>query len=484
MFQAIARSLIATILLAFVFALCSAPMVLAQDDDDDDGGGGGFFPPPATTVQLPVLGVSVDANGVLQTKSQFDPTGRLIRERIAALGHRIGQDVAKPSKLRKISLKKLDKAINQYLTDGRELPEVINYLAGLQRIQYVFVDVENNDIVIAGPAQGWVDNGVGRQVGFRNGVPVMLLEDLLTALRTFGPDAHIDHWVGCTINPDPDGVRKLEQFNRDFPRVIPQNRRIEAAITKAKGMRDALGNANIQVFGLSPKSHLGQVLVEADYRMKLMGVGLEQPPIKMATFFGGLRGQPPTAFQSWWLVPDYECVRIAPDMRTMELVGQGVKLSTANMSIGAQNAAAQRGRKTPKPHRAATRYAEEFTENFEQLAAWRPVYAQLRQCIDCLVTAAFLKKANVFDAVAWRPDVLLDEEKLPANKMNTPEKVPCVANSKWERTVLVAIAGGGVSIRASEALKDENLIKDGYEALDKTRRKVLIEQAADTWWWD
>ena len=470
MLHAFAKFLLAT---TFLFCCCST--VAAQVNPTQ----------PATTVQLPVLGVSVDANGVLKTRSIFDPTGQLIRQRIAALGHRLPQDIAQPSKLRKVSLKKLDQAIAEYVADGRELPESILYLAGLQRIQYVFIDVANNDVVIAGPAQGWIDNGVGRQVGFQNGVPVMMLEDLLTALRTFGPDAHIDHWVGCTINPDPNGVRQLEQFNRDFPRVIPHNQRIEAAIQKAKGMRDALGNANIQVFGLSPKSHLGQVLVEADYRMKLMGVGLEKPPIKMATFFAGLRGQPPTAFQSWWLVPDYECVRLAPDMRTMELVGQGVKLSTANMSVGVNNPANKRAaKKMPKPHRAATRYAEEFTENFEKLAIYRPVYAQLRQCIDCLVSAAFLKKSNVFAAIDWRPEVLLDEEKLPTNKLNTPEKVPCVANSKWERTVLVAIAGGGVSIRASDALKEENLIKDGYEKLDKTRRNVLQQPASDSWWWD
>jgi hypothetical protein len=445
----------------------------------------GQFAQPATTVQLPVLGVSVDANGQLTTNSIIDPTGELIRQRIAAIEHRLPKNIAKPSKLRKISLRRLDKVIAEYVENGRPLPEQINYLAGLQRIQFVFIDVSNNDIIIAGPAEGWVDNGAGRQVGWQNRSPVLQLDDLLTALRVFGPDAHIDHWVGCTINPDPDGVKKLDQFNRDFPHEIPQNQKLQAAIQKAKGMRDSLGNANIQIFGLDSKSHLGQVLVEADYRMKLMGVGLEEPPFKMATFFGGLRGQPPTAFQSWWLVPDYKCVRLAPDMKAMELVGQGVKLSTANMIPGGNNNAAKLATKNlPKPHRAATRYANEFTENFEKIAAFRPVYAQLRQAIDCLIAAAFLKKCDAFNSIDWTPTVLLNESKLPVNKLNEPKHVPCVANSKWERHVLVAIAGGGVSIRASEALHESNLIKDGYDKLDATRNEVLESDANDAWWWD
>ena len=33
-----------------------------------------------------------------------------------------------------------------------------------------------------------------------------------------------------------------------------------------------------------PKTHFAQVLVEADYRMKLIGIGLEQPPVRMVSY--------------------------------------------------------------------------------------------------------------------------------------------------------------------------------------------------------
>ena len=40
---------------------------------------------------------------------------------------------------------------------------------------------------------------------------------------------------------------------------------------------DALGRQDITMYGIDPRTHAGRVLVEADYRMKLVGIGLETP---------------------------------------------------------------------------------------------------------------------------------------------------------------------------------------------------------------
>ena len=40
-------------------------------------------------------------------------------------------------------------------------------------------------------------------------------------------------------------------------------------------LRDSLGMQVITVGGVSAKTHFAQVMVEADYRMKLIGIGLE-----------------------------------------------------------------------------------------------------------------------------------------------------------------------------------------------------------------
>ena len=73
-------------------------------------------------------------------------------------------------------------------------------------------------------------------------------------------------------------------------------------------------------------------MVEADYRMKLIGIGLEKPPIRMVSYVD--RANPAAvsrnAMQRWYFMPDYQCVRTADDGKAMELVGDGVKLVGEN----------------------------------------------------------------------------------------------------------------------------------------------------------
>ena len=50
-------------------------------------------------------------------------------------------------------------------------PLDIQYLGGLQRIDYLFVLPDTKDIVIAGPAEGFANDAVGRAVGITTGRP-------------------------------------------------------------------------------------------------------------------------------------------------------------------------------------------------------------------------------------------------------------------------------------------------------------------------
>ena len=44
-----------------------------------------------------------------------------------------------------------------------------------------------------------------------------------------------------------------------------------------------LGMEKITIKGVPTTTHFAQVLVEADYRMKLIGIGVERPPLKQFT---------------------------------------------------------------------------------------------------------------------------------------------------------------------------------------------------------
>ena len=41
-------------------------------------------------------------------------------------------------------------------------------------------------------------------------------------------------------------------------------------------IRGAMGRQDISVYGIDPRTRAGRVLIEADYRMKLVGIGLEE----------------------------------------------------------------------------------------------------------------------------------------------------------------------------------------------------------------
>src|SRR5690606_10415609 len=168
------------------------------------------------------------------------------------------------------------------LAAGESPDDAMQHLAGLLRVRYVFLLPDEKDIVIAGPAEGWLEDASGRAVGITTGRPVLELADLAAALRTFAPGTRERPFVGCTIDPDPEALKRLVEVQKKLPRVVPAAQRQRVAAELQQASQEALGLANVRVFGVPANTHMAQVMVEADYRMKLIGIGLEPPPVKMA----------------------------------------------------------------------------------------------------------------------------------------------------------------------------------------------------------
>ena len=276
-----------------------------------------------TTVQLPTFGVAIDADGVLELKAFPDPDGRLHAARVDAARRALPGDVAKASPRRYVSLERLEQKIKANLLVGRPIDATMAHLAGLQRIEFVFLLPEDGGVVIAGPAEGWAPDAAGRPVGLTTERPTLQLDDLLVALRMFPPGGRDRPFVGCTIDPTPEGLQRLVEFQRQVPRTVPQRSRALVAHKLAAGSTKALGMANVRVFGVPTDSHFAQVLIEADYRMKLIGIGLQPPPVKMMTFIRAVTSARNGGLQRWWFTPNYDAVRITEDRLAMQLVGQG-----------------------------------------------------------------------------------------------------------------------------------------------------------------
>ena len=434
----------------------------------------------ATVVQLPTFGVAIDADGVVAVSEVRDPGGRLLAARIAAARRDLADDVARPSKLRYVSLNRLEGAIEKCIADGKPIDEVMQNLAGLQRVQFVFCLPDSRDIILAGPAEGWVDNGGGQTVGLTTGQPTLQLDDLAVALRMFAPGRADKPFIGCTIDPRPEGLQKLVEVQRKVPRVVPQNAKGQVAVRLASAMREALGMANVRVFGVPANTHFAKVLIEADYRMKLIGIGSEEPPVKMVTFIGAIGSAADGALQRRWCTPNYECLRVSDDRLSLELVGRGVQLQSEDKVIGPDGKLLNEG---ARPNKASDLFVKSFTAKYDQIAAREPVFAQMRNCIDLLVAAAFMQREDYYGQTGWEARALLSEKALPTQTLHTPKQAPCAANSLWKGNRLFTPAGGGVSILPHEALAEERLLKDDG-ALAKLSAAASREIPAERWWWD
>jgi hypothetical protein len=445
-----------------------APRAVAQDGDGGNGGGD-------DDVLSGIAGVAVDAQGVVRRQTFVDPGGRLRLQRTAAARAALNPDVVASSKLRKVSLNKLEQAIQ----DRNGVPtEEMRYLAGLQRVRYVFCYPETKDIVIAGPAEGWITDPSERVVGINNGRPVVQLQDLVVALRAFPPNGEPTPMIGCSIDPTQEGLQAMQAFLQSIGSYATPAQ-TQFIVT---GLQNSLGMQAISVNGVSPSTHFAQVMVEADYRMKLIGIGLERPPVRLVSFIE--KADPSqvarNALFRWFFTPDYQCVRVTEDGLGMELVGDGVKLIGEDEMVtgGGERRIASRG------NRASQIFVSSFTKTYPALAERSPVYAELRNLVDLAVAAAYIQHEDLYAKTGWSMEFFGDEKACSVEIYNAPQQVASTVAAIWKGNRLMTPIGGGVHIDAAQALDSQNLLNDEKGEVARLRGETAGQLAEGRWWWD
>jgi hypothetical protein len=429
--------------------------------------------PSAAQAQTNAAGVAIDAEGVLRMKTFSDPVGQVMRERVASAKATLDPKVTAFSKLRKISLNRLEQAI---VNHQGTLTDEMRYLAGLQRIRYVFYYPDSKDIVLAGPAEGWAPDLAGRVVGITNGRPVVQLQDVVVALRTFPADSSAAPVIGCSIDPTQEGLAAMQHFLRNNrPNPNEPQPFVEA-------LRNSLGFQLVSIHGVPPKTRFAQVMVEADYRMKLIGIGLEKPPVRLVSYVD--RAKPSdvgrNALQRWFFVPDYQCVRVSEDNLAMEMVGDGVKLIGEDEMVtdGGQRHTAGRANK------ASQAFVMGFTKRYPELAERSPVYAELRNLVDVAIAAAYIQQQDYCTKAGWKMDFFGSEKAFPVETYDIPKTVESAVNAIWKGQTLMTPIGGGVQIQPSQALESDRLLSDQKGKVAKLRETVAPKLAKGQWWWD
>lgn len=412
-----------------------------------------------------VGGVAVNTEGVLANSLTIDLDRQ--HESMALNFAPSKGELNKPVELRKISLKAIDAAIrNSNSNRVVDLPDEIKYLAGIQRIQYVLLYPEQNDIVIAGPGEGWKLDGKGNVVGETTGRPVMNLEDFIVAFRTV--EAARQGGLSCSIDPSVAGRQAFEQF---MQRVTTFNDSIPAGIEMAMGLQD------ITVSGVPETSHFARVLVAADYKMKRLGMKLDRSPVKgLASFIDMAPARLDNMMPRWWMACNYEPLGKSADGLAWELRGKGVKVETEDEFVdNAKGTVKGSGKASP----AAQKWSEQFTAKYEELAAKEAVFGDLRNIMDMCVVAALVKKEDLQSkAQCELPELTSAKGKIVLESLPAPKKVATQSSAMKRGSNWIITASGGVAI-------------DSWQAADKTEAspaaaavREKAKAAGDNLWWN
>lgn len=404
----------------------------------------------AQVVQQAVGGVSIDADGVLSAPTQEDDQA-LSELRQQAL-EQAPADLAQWADLRAVSLKQIEAQIAECAAADKQLPDEVKYLAGLQRVQYVFVYPEQNDVVIAGPAEGWEMDELGNVVGATSRRPVLLLDDLMVALRT--REASRLEAISCSIDPTAEGVQRLRKAMRRVrdmgnPQVIKAN------------YEEALGPQTISVTGVPASSHFARAMVAADFRMKRLAMNFEPAPVdNMPSFMqlmqaGSRSGK--SVMPRWWLAANYEPMSRDAEGLAWELRGAGVKCMTEEDHFDADGKRAG----SSKAGKAATRWANTLTERYSELAQHDSAFGMLRNAMDLAVVAALVEKEQLLGLAGLElPQILADA---PVDAYYAPKSIDSKVSFVKQGRDWVVSASGGVSFLpwqvADKTVQNDDLLK-------------------------
>ncbi|MCA9021085.1 MAG: DUF1598 domain-containing protein, partial [Planctomycetaceae bacterium] len=378
-------------------------------------------------------GITIDADGVIAAPFRVTQnSSQLNQRRLQALAAKaLPEDLNRKSEFRKISLVQLEKVCQELKEKNEPLPPEVLYLAGLTRIDFLFVDREHNDLIIAGPAESFAPNDQNRIVGVETGRPPIRLDDLAVAFQS--QDRGLI--TGCSFDAKPENLAKMNEY-------IRRTNNASSAATAAerfKTMAQILGMQDVSVTGVPAGSHYARILVEADYMLKRISIGLEPSGIReikshLATLRGG-----GNSTQRWWFTPLYDAFTTTVDREAFQFSGQRLQMMSQEEFV---NAAGQRT-DAAQTRVSTTKYAQQFTKNFAKLADLHPTFAELQSITDLTVLAALINRERLDEQIDWRHSFFSNASDYLVPEGNIPRQVPTAMNYKKAGKLMICLVGGG-----------------------------------------
>lgn len=427
-------------------------------------------------------GVRVDPNGVLSMTSRRDGNGALAALGVRARKAALNSDMAQSSDLRLISLTRLEQVIAERIAAEKPVVESMKLLAGISKIEYVFVYPERNEIVVGGPAEAWEYNEFGTAVGVESGRPILQLDDLVTVMRTFSDEGM--SIFGCSIDPRAENLKEVREFATQSQSSGPLS---PAGVRRwAERIGELVGMQDVTVYGVPTHSRVARVLVEADYRMKLIGVGKLNGTSQIPDYFDLLRQNPGLASggleaMRWWMTMKYDEVLHSADQNVFQVKGSAVKCQSENQFLNAQGERVNTGQAEP----VNRQFAQNFTDHYQELAEQDPIFADLQGIFDLALVAALIEREQLDTKANWDRGVFASNGAYLPEAYAAPKQVDSVvAHRVFNGKDVVLQVAGGVRADLMTVLKDQNVVKQAPRL--EGVAKAAQASGADTsrWWWD
>ena len=434
-----------------------------QGGGNQGGGNGGQFPG----------GILINPAGLIDRAVIAPGGGNALQKQLKLAAQRsLSADLNRTSVLRKISLKELDAEIARRLAAEEQLSPDIRFLAGLTRIDFVFVTDAGQDVVFAGPAEGFAAINGGRFIGVESGRPVLCLDDLLVALR----DTVDQRSIGCSIDPDPKRLSDSQQWLKQNSSPAT----IDVARARLQHMVSLQGLWNVTTFGIPENSRMAIAMVEADYLMKRLAIGIDNPGVKGLKSSLAVAGPGDNMMRRWWFAPHYDALERNADATAFHFSGPRLQLFAQEELMDAGGNLTD----SDELKGSSEKFAKLFNDRIDELVQRIPAFADLQNMFDVLVATAVIRDGQQQGTLLWKPDVLTDEKRLPTASYVTPRETSPMLNIKSSGASLVIGAfTGGVSFRPRQILRQVSESADD-EVAKQLRAPERPASLVSRWWWD
>ncbi|MFK7736910.1 MAG: DUF1598 domain-containing protein [Pirellulaceae bacterium] len=375
------------------------------------------------------------------------------------------------SSLRTVSLKRLDQAIRMAMQTGLSPDAELLQLAGLSRIQYVKIDVDNEDILLAGPAGNSV-------LGFE-------LQDLAVVAALI---SHHTQPLGCSIEPSDQGIRDAQQLLREpsMTRTLARNPKLVVG-----KMQDAIGSHRVKVFGMAANTGTAVALIDADEHMKRVGFGTEKLADPVDSYFDHmdrLGGKVPRqSLIRWWFAFADEPVKTNASGDIFQLPEQCVAVMSEQQWVTQQGRAP-----TGASDAAADAFASGMTDRLKELRKSHASYARLSAVFEFSLALQLATETTGLPSLkSWLPALcaLGTREAGVAEELEatpTPKTVEGLTTwHKLKNGTVLAVVSGGVKIDTLEIASRKTWKESKFLASSVIPVQQKVPSVAHgNWWWD